>query len=292
MRWATSRFSEANLFYGHGTDSAWDEAVHLVLQLLYLPLDIDDRVLDSKLTRIEREKIIACVYRRVVERIPLPYLTHTAWFAGMKFYVDQRVIVPKSPFGELIRSDFSPWIDDSSKVKSVLDLCTGSGCIGIGCAKIFPKAKVTLSDISAGALEVAKHNVKDHHLQGQVKVVQSDLFKSLEGEHYDLIVSNPPYVDRQELDSMPAEYHKEPMLALEGGGDDGLDIVKRILRQAPHHLNPEGYLIVEVGESQYALRDQFPNIPFTWLTFEDGGDGVFLLTAEELLKYHEEFQEH
>ncbi len=287
LRWAASRFNEAELFYGHGTDSAWDEAVHLVLQTIHLPLDIDDRVLDARLTKVEREQIIKCVYRRVVERLPLPYLTNIAWFAGLKFYVDQRVIIPKSPIGELIRNGFEPWVEQDH-IASVLDLCTGSGCIGIGAANAFPNAEVTLSDISEDALEVAKHNIRNHKLGSRVTVVKSDLFNELDGAHFDLIISNPPYVDKADLDSMPEEYHKEPRLALEAG-QDGLDIVGRILRQAPHHLNANGILIVEVGNSQYALQDKYPNVPFSWLNFEDGGDGVFVLTAEELLKYHEEF---
>lgn len=287
LRWTTSRFCEADLFYGHGTDSAWDEAVQLVLQLLYLPLDIDDRVLDARLTIDERTKIVECVYRRVIERIPLPYLTNTAWFAGMKFYVDERVIVPRSPLGEFIRKGFEPWVD-SSKVHSVLDLCTGSGCIGIACSYVFPKAKIVISDISQDALDVAQRNVTNHDQAEQVTLVKSDLFNQLSGQYFDLIVSNPPYVDAQEYEKMPSEFRKEPVLALTAG-EDGLDIVKRILAEAPHHLNDGGILIVEVGESQYALQKAFPDIPFTWLNFESGGDGVFLLTAEELLHYHENF---
>ncbi len=287
LRWATSRFNEANLFYGHGTESAWDEAVHLVLQLIHLPLDIDDRVLDARLTHSEREIIVKCIYRRVVERIPLPYLTNVAWFAGMKFYVDQRVIIPKSPIGELVRNGFSPWVEHDH-IASVLDLCTGSGCIGIGAAHAFPNADVTISDISPDALEVAKRNVRDHKLSSKITLVESDLFKNLDGAHFDLIISNPPYVDKGDIDTMPEEYHKEPRLALEAG-EDGLELVRRILRQAPHHLNANGVLIVEVGNSQYSLQNTFPNVPFTWLNFEDGGDGVFVLTSEELLKYHEEF---
>jgi ribosomal protein L3 glutamine methyltransferase len=217
----------------------------------------------------------------------LPYLTNIAWFAGMKFYVDERVIVPKSPIGELIRNDFEPWVDKKS-INSVLDLCTGSGCIGIGMARVFSDAKITISDISEDALEVAKRNVKDHNLNNRVAIIESDLFKNIDGAHFDLIVSNPPYVDHQDIIEMPEEYKKEPILALEAG-NDGLDIVKRILRQAPHHLNDGGILIVEVGNSQYALQDQYPSVPFTWLSFADGGDGVFMLTLEELLKYHEQF---
>ncbi|TNF66103.1 MAG: 50S ribosomal protein L3 N(5)-glutamine methyltransferase [Gammaproteobacteria bacterium] len=287
LRWATSRFEESELYYGHGCDSVWDEAVHLVLQALYLPLDIDQRILDSRLTTIERERVIEWIYRRVIDRVPLPYITNKAYFANKEFYVDQRVLIPRSPIGELIRNDFQPWLD-ANNVHRVLDLCTGSGCIGIASADVFTNAEVVLSDISTDALEVAKRNIKLHQLDNQVDVVQSDLFANLGGERFDLIVSNPPYVDRKDLNDMPLEYHKEPQLGLEAG-QDGLDIVKRILRQAVHHLNENGILVVEVGNSQYALAEQFPSVPFTWITFEDGGDGVFLLTADELVKYHETF---
>ena len=288
LRWATSRFLEAELFYGHGTESAWDEAVHLVLQELYLPLDIDNRILDARLTFSEREKIIEWVYRRVVERVPLPYLTHAAWFANLKFYVDKRVIIPRSPVGELIRNNYEPWVPDTESISSVLDLCTGSGCIGIASAYVFENAKITLSDYSDDALDVAKRNIKEHHLEKQVRTVKSNLFNELSGEHFDLIISNPPYVSKADFQAMPSEYKHEPKMALEAGMD-GLDFVKRILKQAPHHLNDKGILIVEVGDSQPALESLYPDIPFTWLDFADGGHGVFLLTAEQLLKYHEIF---
>ncbi|MBK2126153.1 50S ribosomal protein L3 N(5)-glutamine methyltransferase [Fangia hongkongensis] len=287
LRWAMSRFLEADLYYGHGTDSAWDEATHLVLQALYLPLDIDERILDARLTHVERQKVIKWVYRRVVDRVPLPYLTKNAWFAGMKFYVDQRVIVPRSPVGELIRNGFEPWVDET-KVHRVLDLCTGSGCIGIGAAYVFDEAEVTLSDLSEDALEVANRNIQLHNLNARVSTVHSDLFENLKGQKYDLIISNPPYVDANDLAAMPVEYLKEPVLAL-GSGEDGLDITREILIQAENYLTKEGTLIVEVGNSQYALQDEFANVPFTWLSFEDGGDGVFLLTRDELIRYRDEF---
>ncbi|MDA0910949.1 MAG: 50S ribosomal protein L3 N(5)-glutamine methyltransferase [Proteobacteria bacterium] len=289
LRWATSRFLEAELFYGHGTDSAWDEAVHLVLQALYLPLDIDNRILDARLTHLERQKVIKWVYRRVVDRVPLPYLTKTAWFAGMKFCVDQRVIVPRSPIGELIRNEFEPWVNHHN-VERVLDLCTGSGCIGIATAHVFPDAEVILSDISEDALEVAKRNIKQHDMEQRVTAMQSDLFANLSGQKFDLIISNPPYVDMNDLASMPQEYLKEPALAL-GSGDDGLDITRKILTEALDYLNEGGVLIVEVGNSQYALQEAFQSVPFTWLNFEDGGDGVFLLTYDELKTYRSIFAE-
>ena len=288
LRWATSRFLEAELFYGHGTDSAWDEAVHLVLQALYLPLDIDNKILAARLTHVERQKVIKWVYRRVVDRVPLPYLTKTAWFAGMKFYVDQRVIVPRSPIGELIRNEFEPWVNHT-KVRRVLDLCTGSGCIGIGAAHVFDEAEVVLADISEDALAVADKNIKLHNLENRVKAIHSDVFNGLEEEKFDLIISNPPYVDSEDLASMPQEYLKEPVLAL-GSGEDGLDITRRILIEATDYLTQEGVLIVEVGNSQHTLQEIFANVPFTWLSFNNGGDGVFLLSYQELLTYKKEFE--
>lgn len=289
LRWATSRFLEAELFYGHGTDSAWDEAVHLVVQALYLPLDIDNRILDARLTHLERQKVIKWVYRRVVDRVPLPYLTKTSWFAGMKFYVDQRVIVPRSPIGELIRNEFEPWANHNN-IHRVLDLCTGSGCIGIATAHVFPEAEVVLSDISEDALAVAERNIKQHDMNHRITAVHSDLFAGLAGQKFDLIISNPPYVDMDDLASMPQEYLKEPALAL-GSGDDGLDITRKILIEVTDYLNEGGVLIVEVGNSQYALQETFQRVPFTWLNFEDGGDGVFLLTYEELMNYRSVFLE-
>lgn len=288
IRWATSRFEEAEIYCGHGCDNPWDEAVQLVLQALFLPLgEVDDRVLDSRLTTIERERVIEWIYRRVVDRVPLPYITNTAWFVGKKYYVDQRVLIPRSPIGELIRNEFEPWVNIDN-VYSVLDLCTGSGCIGIASHDVFPEANITLADISEDALEVAKRNIRLHHVGDHVMTIQSDLFSNLGGERFDLILSNPPYVDKSDIDSMPKEYHKEPKLGLEAG-TDGLDIVRRILREAPHHLNENGVLIVEVGNSQYTLQESYPSVPFTWISFEDGGDGVFLLTSKELIKYHETF---
>ena len=289
LRWAASRFLEAEIFYGHGTDSAWDEAVHLVLQALYLPLDIDNRILDARLTHLERQKVIKWVYRRVVDRVPLPYLTKTSWFAGMKFYVDQRVIVPRSPIGELIRNEFEPWVNHSN-VQCVLDLCTGSGCIGIASAQVFIDAKVVLSDISEDALAVAARNIKQHNVEKRVTTVHSDLFTALTGQKFDLIISNPPYVDMENLASMPQEYLKEPALGL-GSGEDGLEIARKILVEAIDYLNKDGVLIVEVGNSQYALQEAFQMVPFTWLNFEDGGDSVFLLTYDELFAYQSIFKE-
>ena len=288
LRWATSCFNEEGLFYGHGTNSSWDEAVHLVLQALNLPLDVDNRVLDAHLVKREKHKIIEWVYKRVIDRIPLPYLTKTAWFARMKFYVDQRVLIPRSPIGELICNDFEPWIK-SNQINKILDLCTGSGCIGIGCSYVFQNANIILSDISKDALEVAKINITQHQLQKTVQTVYSDLFSNFSNDDkFDLIISNPPYVNAEDLSNMPIEYLKEPLLSLEAG-EDGLEIIKKILINATNYLTKKGFLIVEVGNSQYALREKFPNVPFTWLSFENGGDGVFLLTYDELITYKDDF---
>ncbi len=282
LRWATSRFNEAGLSYGHGTDRAWDEAVSLILPTLHLSQDIDCSILDAHLTQTECEKVSQLIERRVTERVPVPYLTHEAWFAGLSFYVDERVLIPRSPIAELIGNQFEPWVD-TDQVHTILDLCTGSGCIAIACAKAFPESAVHASDISTDALAVAKINVLRHEVTNQVTLHHSDLFTDLPELKYDIIVSNPPYVDAEDMAALPAEYLHEPSLGLVAG-HDGLDIVVSMLKNAYRYLNPHGILIVEVGNSEYALAEKFPAIPFTWLEFQHGGGGVFLLTAEQLLE--------
>lgn len=281
IRWGASRMNEAGLHFGHGADNAIDEAAALTLHALHLPPDLHTEYLQAQLTPSEQRAVLHLLQRRIAERKPAAYLTQRAWFMGLPFYVDERVLVPRSPLAELIERRFAPWLSDSRPISDILDLGTGSGCIGIACAYTFPDARVDLVDISDDALEVARRNVAEHGLEDQVEVIQSDLFSALKGRHYDLIISNPPYVGLAELDQLPNEYHHEPRLGLAAGAE-GLDIVNQILQQAADYLKRDGLLIVEVGNAQYALCEAFPNAPFTWLEFERGGQGVFLLNAAQL----------
>jgi len=280
IRYATSRFNSAGLYFGHGTDNAWDEAIALVLHTLHLSHEIAPTVLDARLIQEERTKLYELIERRVSGRIPVPYLTHEAWFSGLPFYVDERVLIPRSPIAELIESHFQPWIEQE-KVSSILDLCTGSGCIAIACAKAFPDAQVDASDISPDALAVAKINVLRHAVEDQVHLHESDLFANMDEKKYDIIVSNPPYVSSEEMLSLPPEYLHEPERGL-AAGSHGLDFAIRILHYAGKFLQPHGILIVEVGNSEYALAEHYPELPFTWVEFQRGGGGVFLLSAEQL----------
>lgn len=283
IRYATSRFNEAGLYFGHGTDNAWDESIALILKTLHLPHDIHPAVLDARLTLPERDQLLKLIDKRVNERIPVPYLTREAWFAGLSYYVDERVLIPRSPIAELIEKHFKPWIN-SNDVKHILDLCTGSACIAIACAKAFPDAEVDACDISDDALAVAKINVSRHQVEDQVHLFKSDLFAGLPGHKYDIIVSNPPYVSLEEMDALPSEYLHEPKLGL-AAGTQGLDFANRILRDAISFLSPDGILVVEVGNSEVALEEHFPNVPFTWQEFERGNGGVFILTAHELSEH-------
>lgn len=279
LRYVCSNFADSSLFYGHGTDNVWDEAVQLVMRTLHLPLENNTLFLDARLTRPERELILQRMSRRIDQRVPLAYLLGEAWFMGLPFYVDERVLVPRSPLGELLQNGLQPWLGDREPGR-ILDLCAGSGCIGIAAAMVFEDADVDLSDLSEDALDVAAVNIDTHGVSDRVRTVRSDVFESIEGR-YDIILSNPPYVDAEDIADMPAEFRHEPELGL-AAGDDGLEIAHRILAGASQHLNPGGLLIVEVGNSWVALQEAYPDLGFTWLDFENGGDGVFLLTAEEL----------
>ena len=282
LRYASSQFAASRVFFGHGTDNVWDEAVHLVMRSLHLPLENNTLFLDARLTREERQLILERIRRRIDERVPMAYLLGEAWFMGMPFHVDERVLVPRSPIGELIENGFQPWLGDKP-VERILDLCTGSGCIGIGAASVFEEASVDLSDISPEALAVAESNIEFHELRDRVRTVQSDVFANISGQ-YDIIVSNPPYVDAEDLADMPQEFHHEPALGL-AAGNDGLDIAHRIIAGAAEHLTPGGLLVVEVGNSWVALDEAYPELPFIWLEFSNGGDGVFAITEQDLRQW-------
>jgi ribosomal protein L3 glutamine methyltransferase len=283
VEFAERTFLEANLFFGHGTATAFDEAVYLVLHTLGLPLDELDGVWERKLTPAESEAIHRIVERRTVERIPAAYLTREAWLGPFRFYVDERVIVPRSFIAELLQDELSPWITDPDKVTAVLDLCTGSGCLAILAALFFPNAYVDAVDLSADALEVARRNVDDYELTGRVNLIASDMWTALTGRKYDLIITNPPYVTGKSMASLPDEYHREPAMAL-ASGVDGLDHVRVILKEAPAHLNEGGLLVVEVGFNREGVEAAFPDVPFTWAEVSAGDEVVFLLTREELVK--------
>lgn len=281
IRYGASRFGAAGLTFGHSYDNALDEATHLVLYALHLPHDLSPAYGSARLTAAERQKVLDLIDRRVDERKPVAYLTGEAWFAGLKFKSDPRALVPRSPIAELIQAGFSPWLDDRI-VERALDLCTGSGCIGIAMAAHHPGWQVDLVDISPDALALARENVVFQDVGDRVRVIESDLFSALEGQRYDLIVSNPPYVTDDEYAALPPEYEHEPKLGLTAGGD-GLDLALRILAQAADHLTENGVLIVEVGESERALAALLPDVPFNWLEFDVGQMGVFLLDRRDLI---------
>ncbi|UZE97843.1 50S ribosomal protein L3 N(5)-glutamine methyltransferase [Alkalimarinus alittae] len=286
IRYAMTCFNQANVFYGHGTDNPWDEAVQLILNTVNLPWDMSDVVMESRLTLVERERILSRIKSRVVDRVPSAYLMREAWFMGLPFYVDERVLVPRSPIAELIENGFQPWLQ-TEDVTDILDLCTGSGCIGIASAMVFPDAHVDLVDLSKDALDVAAINIEKHDLADRVSVIESDVFQHVT-KQYQIIVSNPPYVDAKDIAEMPQEFHNEPQMGL-AAGEDGLDIVREILSDARQHLTDDGILIVETGNSWEALDAAYPEVPFTWIEFEYGGHGVFIISAAELDHYQEQF---
>lgn len=280
MASAERRLRRANVFFGHGTANSRDEAAALVCHVMKIAHDAPPRVLGRRASASQVAQFEELLTRRIAERMPLAYLTHESWFAGLPFYVDERVLIPRSPFAELIEQRFAPWID-ARRVRRVLDLGTGSGCIALACAKAFPRARVDAADIDPDALDVARINRRRLRLTRRVRLVQSDHFAALSGATYDIIASNPPYVGRREMRGLPREYGHEPKLALESG-PQGLDSVEIILRSAAHHLEPRGLLVVEVGNTERALAKRYPRVPFTWLDFERGGGGVFALTREQL----------
>jgi ribosomal protein L3 glutamine methyltransferase len=282
LRFAVSRFNQAGLFFGHGSNDAYDEAAYMILHTLHLPLDKLEPFLDARLTDSERAEVMDIIHRRVEKRIPAAYLTHQAMLGDFSFYVDERVIVPRSFIAELLFDKLSPWIAEPEAVGSVLDLCTGSGCLAIIAAHVFPNSSVDAVDISPDALAVAERNVADYDLQDRVNLVESDLFAKLDSNRYDLIISNPPYVDAESVKTLPREYLHEPKLAL-GSGQDGLDATRIIIENAARHLTDNGVLVVEIGHNRDVLEAAYPKLPFTWLDVSAGDQYVFMLHKNDLL---------
>ncbi len=281
LRFAVSNFNQAQLFFGHGSDNAFDEAAYLILHTLKLPPDRLDPFLDARLVDSEIAAVADIVRRRIESRLPAAYLTREAWLAGHRFYVDERVIVPRSFIAELLAERLAPWVDAADEVTHVLDMCTGSGCLAILAALAFPDAHVDAVELSPDALDVAAINVAEYDLAERIELIQSDLFERLQGRSYDVVVSNPPYVDAASVAALPPEYQAEPSLAL-GSGEDGLDATRRILASAKQHLKSGGLLVVEIGHNRDALETAYPNLPFTWLDTSAGDQFVFLLRREEL----------
>lgn len=284
LRWTMSRFTEADLFFGHGTDNAWDEAIWLLLATLKLPQDRLEPFLDARLTRAERLAVWNALQQRITRRLPTAYIAQEAWLGSFRFYVDERVIVPRSYFAELLEDGMAPWVEDPEKITSALDLCTGSGCLAILMAHVFPQAQIDAIDLSSAALCVAQRNIADYALQGRVEVVESDLFAAVAGKRYDLILSNPPYVTAAAMDALPAEYRHEPALAL-AAGHDGLDVVRRILAEAANHLNPGGFIVIEVGHNRDLVEAAFPDLSAVWLDTTSSSEKVFLVNYDSLREY-------
>jgi ribosomal protein L3 glutamine methyltransferase len=282
VRWGASRFREAELTFGHGTDNALDEAFHLVLHALHLPADLPTVYLEANVTARERAAALKLLRTRINTRKPAAYLLGRIAFAGLEFEVDENVLIPRSPIAEMIEREFAPWVQNPPA--RILDLCTGSGCIGIACAVAYPEAQVDLADLSPKALAVARRNVAHHVLGNQVRVIKSDVFDGLVNEVYDLIVTNPPYVPNAEWKALAPEYRHEPKLALAAGAD-GMDIVARILDEAPRHLSNDGWLVCEVGGSVAEFEARWPRLPVTWVEFERGGDGVFIISRADLVAH-------
>jgi len=282
IRYAVSRFNEHKLFFGHGSDNAWDEAVYLVLHALHLPPDQLEPFMDARVLASERAKALSLIDLRCQQRLPAPYLTHEAWLQGYAFYVDQRVIVPRSPIAELLMNQLTPWIADPYEVTGILDLCTGSGCLAIIAAHQFSEAFVDATDISKDALDVALINVAQHGLKDRLNLHHGSLYDPLPvSAQYDLIISNPPYVNAASMQSLPPEYRHEPSLAL-AGGDDGMDVVRTIIEQAPAHLREDGLLLIEIGHERSFFEQAFPELEPVWLDTAEASDQILLLTKEQL----------
>ncbi|PKO51419.1 MAG: 50S ribosomal protein L3 N(5)-glutamine methyltransferase [Betaproteobacteria bacterium HGW-Betaproteobacteria-20] len=286
IRFAVSQFEASDIFYGHGTDNAYDEAVWLIMSTLHLPMDTLDNFLDARITIAERIKLASFIEQRITRHTPTAYLVKEAWLQGLKFYVDERVLIPRSFIAELLNSDsstgdLSPWIEFPEMIESAADICTGSGCLGILLASVFPNAAIDVIDISQDAIDVANINISNYGLQEQVTAIRSDMFDALKGKKYDVIISNPPYVDAPSMATLPQEYQNEPQLAL-GSGVAGLDHTHTILREAANYLNDDGILIVEIGHNREALEAAYPNIIFNWLETSSGNEFVFLLTKSQL----------
>ncbi|HEY8242220.1 MAG TPA: 50S ribosomal protein L3 N(5)-glutamine methyltransferase [Casimicrobiaceae bacterium] len=282
LRWAVTRFGEAKLAFGHGTQNAWDEAAYLVLHALSLPVEQLETVLDAKLTQAERQRLGDLLTRRIEQRVPAAYLTREAWLGDFRFYVDERVIIPRSFIAELLPDGLAPWIPDPDAIRVALDLCTGSGCLAILLAHAYPNADVDAIDLSSDALAVAQRNVADYGLDDRVNLIRSDLYANLVEKSYDLVISNPPYVTDRAMEALPTEYRHEPAMAL-AGGEDGLEAVRTIVKDAPRFLNPGGLLVVEVGHGRAAVEAAFPRMPMVWLSTVGHDEGVFAVPREDLV---------
>jgi ribosomal protein L3 glutamine methyltransferase len=281
LRFTVSQFEESGIFFGHGADNSYDEAVWLILSALHLPHDTLDNFLDAVITESERKHLVNLIEQRITKRTPTAYLLREAWLRGYKFYVDERVIVPRSFIAELLEDGFQPWVEYPELVTTAVDICTGSGCLGVLLADAFPDAQIDVVDISPDAIAVANINIANYGLQERITAIESDMFTALAGKQYDVIISNPPYVDAPSMAQLPAEYRNEPQIAL-GSGLAGLDHTHTILREATHYLNDHGILVVEIGHNRDALLEAYPNLPFTWLQTSSGNQFVFLLTKEQL----------
>ncbi len=281
LRFAVSQFNKAGLYFGHGSANAYDEAAYLILKSLYLPLDQLESFLDARVTTDECNHVLKIIERRIKDRIPAAYLTHEAWLGEYSFYVDERVIIPRSFIAELLQTQLSPWIIDPDVITTALDLCTGSGCLAILMAHSFPNATIDAADISAQALAVAHKNIQNYGLEERVDPIESNLFSALQKKRYDLIISNPPYVNAESMAQLPQEYRHEPENALASGAD-GLDATRQILQQAAKHLTDDGILVVEIGHNRAALELAYPELPFTWLETSAGDEFVFLLQRDQL----------